>query len=492
MVCVAGLSLDAQSPPSPEDVARRQYASGLEFLRAGKSAEALKDFQTVVESYPASSVADDALLAIARYQLEATRDPAAAQITAESVLKKFPASDSVAMAYVIAGQALVEQGLTQPNVDAALASFERVPRLFPGTPAVAPAVFAAGETLRRLNRCDEALRHLSRIALEYPRSAWAARSKLAGAMCLVARNRVPDAITALYAVTALFPDSDSARTARDRGTILYRLHVRPPREPAFVASDRSIGSGARVRDVAALTIGPDATLFVAGRTGVLAYRPDTPRALMAGDMRGLALDRRSRIVAAQRALLVQQAAGSTTSATPLLLTLTVPRSDGPARTLTDLSAVAVLSTGERLVADREGRTVYKFTETGKFVAPFAAVRAGRIAISPTDAVAVLDRDTKTISLFDGKGRAAGKIAARGTGYELTAPADLAFDAFGHLYVLDRTGVVVFAPEGQTPLVTFADPPRADGGLRNATALAIDPAGRLYIYDAGAERIVVYE
>ena len=494
VLLIAAPSAVAQGPPpTPEDVARRQYASGLDFLRAGKSAEALKDFQTVVESYPASTVADDALLAIARYQLETARDPVAAQSTAESVLKKFPASDSVALAYVVAGQALVEQGLTPANVDAALASFERVPRLFPGTAAVAPAVYAAGETLRRLNRCDEALLRLAQVGLEYPRSTWAARSKVSSSMCLVAKGRVPEAMSALYAVTASFPDTDSARTAREFGTILYRLHIRPPAEPAYVASDRTIGPPAgRFRDVTGLTTAPDGSLLVSGRTGVVVYgTATTPRAMTAGEMRGLAVDRRGRVVAAQKTLLVQQGTQSPTAA-PVLLTLTVPRPDGPARILNDISAVAVLSSGERLVADREARTVFRFSDSGKFVAPFAAVRAARIAVSPTDAVALLDRDTKTISLFDGRGRATGRIAARGTGYELTAPSDVAFDALGHLYVLDRYGVVVFTPDGQKPVVTFTDASRGTTGLRDAAALAIDSAGRLYIFDDGAERIVVYE
>ncbi len=97
----------AQAPTTPEEFARRQYDSGQECLRSGKDSEALKDFQAVVDSYPGSSDADDAMLAIARYQLDIARDPAAAQVTAESLLKKFPTSDSIPMAYVIAGQAMV-------------------------------------------------------------------------------------------------------------------------------------------------------------------------------------------------------------------------------------------------------------------------------------------------------------------------------------------------------------------------------------------------
>ncbi|HXE80556.1 MAG TPA: tetratricopeptide repeat protein, partial [Vicinamibacterales bacterium] len=208
IVLLAGAISSAQAPPTPEDVARRQYASGLEFLRAGRHLEALKDFQTVVDSYPNTSVADEALLAIARYELEVTRDPAKAQATAESVLKRFPASDSVAMAYVVAGQAMVQQGLTQANVDAALASFERVPRLFPGTPAVAPALYAAGETLRRLGRCEEALDRFGRATLEYPRSVWAARARLSSAQCLALAGRVADAMKALYRVSAMQAGGD--------------------------------------------------------------------------------------------------------------------------------------------------------------------------------------------------------------------------------------------------------------------------------------------
>ena len=47
-----------------EEQARRQFESGLEFYRAGRYNEALKDFQTVAEGYATSSVADDAMLAI--------------------------------------------------------------------------------------------------------------------------------------------------------------------------------------------------------------------------------------------------------------------------------------------------------------------------------------------------------------------------------------------------------------------------------------------
>ena len=62
-------ALRAQSPRD-EELARSQFQSGLDFLQSRRYAEALKDFQAVVDSFPKSSVADAALVQIAMYQLD--------------------------------------------------------------------------------------------------------------------------------------------------------------------------------------------------------------------------------------------------------------------------------------------------------------------------------------------------------------------------------------------------------------------------------------
>ena len=82
LACLAGVA-GVSGQANVEDQARRQLESGREFFRAGRYAEAIKDFQTVAEGYPTSTVADDALLAVADYQLEIARDPQTARATAE-------------------------------------------------------------------------------------------------------------------------------------------------------------------------------------------------------------------------------------------------------------------------------------------------------------------------------------------------------------------------------------------------------------------------
>ena len=491
IAAAAGVGTAGQAPATAEEFARRQYESGLEFLRTGKDVEALKDFRAVVDSYPGTSVADDALLAIAQYQLDVSRDFAAAQASAESLLKRFPASDSIAMAYVIAGQAMVAQGMTPARVDAALASFERVSRLFVGTEAVAPALFAAGDTLRRLDRCGEAVERFMQLEMEYPRSRWASRARLSGAACDAAAGRPLEAMARLQRVVAVERDAAEGAAARALNTILYRLYVRAPAQSAWTFANRVFaGPGGRLRDVTGLAVGPSGTVYVGTRTGVqvLDGQGTVVRAIpSAAEARAMVLDASERVLLAQRAVLQLEAAGGG----PSLVTLTVPRDGSPSRVVDDIGALGALSTGERLVADRGQRAVYRFDAQGKFVGPFATGRISRIAVGPSDEVALLDRDQKTVSLVDRSGKLLVRVAAKGTGWAFDNPTDVALDAFGHLYVLDRSSLHVFTRAGSL-VTSFSPPDRSPGAFRTAGALALDDAGRLFIFDERAERVQVYQ
>ena len=490
-VAIAAQAARAQAPATPEDFARRQYDSGQEFLRSGKYIEALKDFQAVVDSYPGSSVADDAMLAIARYQLDVARDPAAAQVTAEALLKKFPTSDSIPMAYVIAGQAMVARSTAPANVEAALASFERVPRLFPGSEAVAPAVFAAGDTLKRLGRCPEALERFDQVLMEYPRTVWASEARLSSAECLVASSRATDAMSTLQSVIAANPGSPQASIAREWNAILYRLYLRVPAQPAFQFADRTVaGASGKLRDISAVALSPTGSLFVGTKAGVteMDAKGTAVRSFGNQEVRALFVDAHGSLVTLQKAVLQQE---ENAGASAGLITLTAPRDNGQAKVLEDLSAVVVLSTGDRIVADRGTRAAYRFDSTGKYIAPFAAVRANRMAVGPGDLVVMLDRDNKNVIVVDRGGKSLVKILGRGQGYELSNPSDVAFDDLGHVYVLDRSAVLVFTQDGKL-LTSFSPPQNTTGSFRDASAFALDQAGRLFIYDEHNERVQVYQ
>jgi hypothetical protein len=196
---------------------------------------------------------------------------------------------------------------------------------------------------------------------------------------------------------------------------------------------------------------------------------------------------------------------------PILLSL--PQSGGAAKPLTDIEAAAQFSNGDWLIVDGNDRSIQRFSAAGAHVGAFAPGRLANLVVTATDDVAGVDRDAKTIVVFDSTGKPTARIPFRGAGYDLQNVEDLAVDSFGHLYVLDRTAIAVFSPypaastAGPAPapaagaavprattyrLVTLFAPPQADAtAFKRATAFALDRSGTVYLYDDRAERVMVY-
>lgn len=489
-LAAAGLALtaamDRPAAQNAEDLARRQYESGRSFVQNGRYEEALKDFQAVVDSFPQSAVADDALLDIALYHLDVARAPAAAQAAADRLLKDYPASDSAPMGYVLVGRLAIARSRAAADVDAALASFERVPRLFPSSPAVAAARYYAGETLRLTRRTDEAFQHFRRVSLEHPRSTWAARADLAAAANLVASGRAPEAFPRLQRIRQRFPGSAEAAQALDFNTILYRLYLRKPTAYAF--SGRYIGGEKdRFRDVIGVTIDETGRVLLGHRQGVAIF--DTSgtlvRSVTSVEPSAFLVDGPGRIVTARGALLLPEKSAP--------VSFLIPTPGRAPRQADEIPSMLAMAGGDWLISDRKARTVVRITPEGKFVANFATVNAERLARNEFDDVAMIDRDSKGIVVADREGKVIGRIPAKGAGYQLEDPSDAAFDRIGHLYVLDsrRAAIHVFAPGGRL-VTTISSPARQPGSLQRPRAMAIDAAGRLFVFDESSQRIQVYQ
>ena len=193
---------------------------------------------------------------VATYHLEVARDYTAAQAAADRLLKDYPASDSAPMAYVLTGRLTVAKSRTPASVDTALASFERVPRLFPSSPAVAAARFYTGETLRQVNRTADALPHFRSVILEYPRSIWAARAELAPAPNLIATGRATQAFAGLQRIREWFPGTrrsdDGAELQHDPLPALSAEAGVPRVQRTFHRHARRI----KFRDVTGIVVDP--------------------------------------------------------------------------------------------------------------------------------------------------------------------------------------------------------------------------------------------
>ena len=479
---IAAMPVRAQTN---EELARRTLDSGRAFLQARNYGEAVKDFEAVLQRYPASTVADDALLELATYQFEVPRDFPAAQARLKELQSKYPTSDSAAMALVLEGRIALASGRTPALVDEAIASFDRVARLFPGSGAVPAAMYYAGEAARVGGRRAEAIDRFNRLATQFPGSPWTSAALLGSAVSMTREGQGLRAMELLQRIRTRFPRSREAAVALDLNTVLYRLYLRSQAQPAFQFSGRTIPAApGKLRDVADIALDAENTLLVASKTGVMGYgtKGNQTTSVAAPEPRALAFDRLGRFMTVHEAGIRRE------GRTPVALSLPAVEGRVPEP---KVRAAVMTAAGELLVADEEAKAILRFDEGGRYLGEFAKQdKVRRMAINELDEVAVLT-DSKTVVLFARDGRTLKQLAERGTNYQLRNPVAVAFDAFGHLYVQDRAALLVFSPDGGRLMTTFTVPEKAPGSMTNAEALALDKAGRLYVFDSRTDAVQVY-
>ena len=487
LTLVAALGVSAGAQQNNEAFARRQFESGMNFLQNHRPAEAMKDLQAVVDSFATSSVADDALLQIAQYQLESAHDLDAAQTAVDKLLKDYPDTDSAPMAHVLSGRIAFSKARTAAALDAALASYERVPRLFPGNDAVAAAGYFAGEALRVVRRDADALDRYRRVSMEYPRSAWAARAHVSAGYCLIQQGKAVQALQEFQRARQLLPGSPAAAEALNASSIAYRLYLRAS-QPAFFTTGKALGpERSEFRDVVGIAFDSGGQLMLGHKSGISIFKVDGSlgQTVATVDPSAFFLDEQDRLVVARQGTLITGRSEG--------IAFAGPGSDGQMRAVDEIPAALANDRGERLISNPKGRNVLRSLPSGRFVSVFATGNVSRMAQNWLGDVALIDRSTKSVSIVDRDGKAMSKIATKGTGYELGDPVDVAFDTLNHLYVLDKGRSSIFVFGANNKLVsTLTVPDRNPGALSRGEAIGVDGAGRLYVFDDRSRRIQVYQ
>jgi hypothetical protein len=497
---------------------------------------------------PSSTVADQALLQIATYHFEQARDVAKASAVLEQLLKAHPTGRAAPFAYLLSGRmALATPSASAPGagvgtggaasvgagarasigaagtpskerVDAALASFERARRLFPVPEVMAAAGYYTGEALRASGRCADAMKAYQDVIVDYPRLVWSSRAELGVGRCLVTLDRARDAMPHLQRVrrAAAGVPPREVEAALRWNTILARLLLRAPADPAFTFASRAPSSAAgaagsagaagaatgasatsassatstsvptQVRDVVAMAIASKGDIAVLGENALVVYAAQggVIDSFTVNQPRGLTLDAEGRpIVITERGLMRARAQ---------LVTLRAGDA-ATGRPLEELAAVGMLSNGDIIAADRRTRAIHRFDAEGQPRGAFAAVNVSRLAVNERDDVVGIEREGKSVVLLDVVGTIVRRIPPRGEGYTLAEPADVAIDAIGHIYVLDRgqASVLVFTKDGRV-LATLRSPETGESAFRQPSSIALDPAGRLYIHDERQRTVVIYQ
>jgi sugar lactone lactonase YvrE len=286
------------------------------------------------------------------------------------------------------------------------------------------------------------------------------------------------------------PGSAAAAEALNLNTIMYRLYVRGTGQPAYGFSGRFIGDErANYDDVMGLVVDSSNRLLLGHKNGVAIFDPKGP---LKGSVTGngpsaFFVDERGRVIIARNEVLIADRAESQMISTP-------EKEPGKTRPVEEIPSVVAMSTGQRLIMDRKAKNVIRVGVDGRYAGNFLAnVNGEKLALNRLDDVAVIERDSKGVTIADRDGKVLTKIAPKGANYQFDEPIDLTFDQLGHLYVLDRGKGTVYVFNPKYKLIsTFTIAQNSPGSFSRPKAMAVDAAGRLYIFDERVKRIQVYQ
>ena len=503
-------------PASPEleEAAERRFLSAEQFYRGGRHAQALRDYETVLQAMAESSLADDAALRIAFHRFEVEANPMAAAEMAERVLTEFPAGDAIPGAHLLLGRIAAES--VPPRPEDAAAEFERA--LTAAGPEGSAWSFAALHGIARAaaGRADdeEAAGALLSALYETDGGAAGERERFEAryllALSLARAGRSEGALGELAPLRA-----DLLRRVRDLpasaappagGAGTAAAGAPPAREGEWVAALARRAAAlslamARFRDPA----GPRWTFAGAVRPP---RRLDEPRSLrLAGGLLHL-LDRDTREVQVFSedgvfeksmstrnpwALAVDPGLGGEAESDPVViaaedllvvggngLTLRAPDRDGRAEPLRRIRAAAVAPEGYWVWDDRREQ-VLRFARSGLFLGPAPHPPLERVRVIARHPeghlVVVTERDGALAFAADGR-----RVFHLDRGPALEDPVDLVFDDLGHSYLLDREGPRVLVFDREFREVAALSGEAFAGGVRRPVSLDVGADGALFLLD----------
>jgi outer membrane protein assembly factor BamD (BamD/ComL family) len=536
LLCAAGPPAPAAEPPDDDrPLDARTFTQGIDAVKQGKRDEGIRILRKLSQDFPDSPFASQALLKaadliypVASWDQVGSASAQAIKEASDLLLtlsQKYRSSREAPKALVKLGYLFLEPANPKADLDEACGRFATAAQVYPDSDSADDAYFGSGmcETLR--GRPALSADFFARLMDESPASPLAAEALYRYGVALSHLDDPTEAMLALERVRTRYADSRFAPRALDRITLLHRLRLQPallrggaaakptpppaqrigaPPAPAPEADlyrlDASYGAPPATR--AASTRSEDTTFRGASDIAVDAQgllvlaSPKTPGVFRL-DPKGRVQERIPHpspdYVAVGDGLAVYISGGGQIALNaknwsgPDLKSYDgrPPREFGPVAT--DLSGrVYLLDPRDNilLIYDRSRRLagyVRPDVKDGRFV---------DLAKNEDGGVFVFESRFK-FALELTQGKTTRKVNLAGLG--ATEPVALAADGLGDLYLLDgRSGFVyVASPTGER--ITVIRPPKeALSRLGEASSVAVDAIGRVYVSGRKGQTVLRFQ
>ena len=209
-------------------LAEKLFLSGERAYAIRAYPEALETWNQLIQQAPKSPFAAQALLNLARYQVEVARQPEAALPLLERIKADHLRTPWAAEAMLLRGRILVSRSHTPQDLKEAQADFNRVVDLFPDHPCVQETRLELGNSFRMLDQWGRALtNYIEAIRLD-PAAAAARRAQLEAAETLDLMGDTNGCLRMLQFLRDRSPQSAEAQEAEWRIKVRVKQRIQKP------------------------------------------------------------------------------------------------------------------------------------------------------------------------------------------------------------------------------------------------------------------------
>ena len=458
------------------DIAERLFRSGERAYATRAYLEAQETWNQLLQASPKSPFAAEALLCLARHQVEVEKKPEAALPFLDRIKTDHLKTPFAAEAMLLRGTILASRSHKPQELKEAIAEFNRVLDLFPDHPAVQSAHYQLGLAFRLQGQWGRALKSFTEAMRLDPVSPIAPVAQLQAAEVLDTMGDLHGCLRLLQGIRNDFPQSPAAIEAEWRIGVRVKFRIQKP--PLKSEGPWPKGKQKWLKTPTLLGTGPSGELFI--------YQDDLDQAFLLKDDTPVPM---GALAKSAKALLV------TPSGQPWLLTakLGMVKEGGtsiPLGTFTAPTGAFLDGWGTLWVCDSKLGSL-------NLIAPDGAIRGipspSGVGIAPLPSGgAVLASDSNRALLFlDSAGQPRLTVPY---GKDLPAPfkyiLDLCSDPLGHVAAIveggDFDGVVVWGPDGAVlRSATF----KTLGIAGKFRAIAIDRQGGLILADRSNDLLI---
>jgi len=449
------------------EMAERLFRSGERAYAGHSYPEALETWNQLIQQVPQSPFAAQALLALARHQMEVEKKPEAAVPFLDKLKSEHLKTSYAGTALLWLGNLKAARSHGPAEIKEAMADYNRAVDLFPDHPLVQEARFQMGLAWKLQGEWARALQSFTEAMRLDPASPFAHKAQLQAAETLDIMGDLNGCLRMLQDLRNRHPETPEAQDALWR--IQARVRQRLLKPPLKSEGPWPAGRQKWLKTPTLLATGPEGDLYL--------YQADDERPYHLKDG---ALEAAGPAFKAAKALLVP-AAGTTWAVSAKfglvkdLAAQGVPPVPSPTGGMLD-------AWGNVWICDPGAPAIQVLAGEAP---PRSLAAPGTLALAPlpTGGAAAASDASRTLKFLDGEGRVKVTVPY---GKDLPAPfkyvVALTSDPLGHVAALvdgEFEGVVVWGPDGS--LLRSATY-KALGIAGKFRAVALDRAGGLILAD----------